>query len=213
MRSSVQARHALHRLASTQGGYFTSRQAAELGYQRQHVYHHIKAGSFEREGHGLFRLTTLPLEPCTDLQLLSVWSQDREHHPQAVVSHHSAMCIHELGDAYSDGNHLTVPPGFRRKPPTPCILHQGELDPETETQWHGGFRVTTPLRTLVDVAGEPSFEGFQLNRAVGEALERGVVLRPRLEEVVHELRGYAKDRLSAALAEVDWLEQNPGVVL
>ncbi|TEU16412.1 MAG: hypothetical protein E3J21_10755 [Anaerolineales bacterium] len=77
--------------------------------------------------------------------------------------------------------HLTVPPGFRKKVPPGCVLHKATLVPE-DVESRTGYRVTTPLRTLLDVADSPLSQEH-LNKAARDALERGLV-RHRLLETV-----------------------------
>jgi hypothetical protein len=66
-----------------------------------------------------------------------------------------------------------------------AVLHYAEL-PETDVIDHSGFRVTTVLRSLIDVAADAPDED-QLARAITEARERGVLtirnLRSRAENV------------------------------
>jgi hypothetical protein len=61
-------------------------------------------------------------------------------------------------------------------------LHKAVL-PRTDVAERQGFRATTPLRTLLDVArGEISQE--QLEKAITDALDRGLVRRSTLESLV-----------------------------
>src|SRR5262249_16032123 len=71
--------------------------------------------------------------------------------------------------------HLTVPPGFRKKAPPGCVLHKDELSPG-DVEERSGFQVTTPLRTLFDVA-RGDLRQEQLAKAVAGALDRGLVRR------------------------------------
>lgn len=48
----------------------------------------------------------------------------------------------------------------------------------------GAFRVTTPLRTLVDVALENTVPTEQFERGLHDALERGLVTRSKLRAAV-----------------------------
>jgi hypothetical protein len=99
-----------------------------------------------------------------------------------VVSHESALALHDLSDLLAGQTHLTVPPGFRKQAPPGCVLHKEVLRP-SDVEVRQGFRVTTPLRTLLDVArGNVSQE--QLERAVADALRHGLVRRGRLESAV-----------------------------
>jgi predicted transcriptional regulator of viral defense system len=178
-RSTREASRRLFSRAREQGGYFTAKQAQEAGYGYPHLDYHVSCGNFVRVGHGLYRLPELPSSEHDDLIRLALWSRDRQDEPQAVVSHESALALHELSDLLPATTHLTVPPGFRKPAPAGCVLHRALLSPADVEEWQG-FRVTTPLRTLLAVArGDVSQE--QLAKAVGDALHRGLVRRRKLE--------------------------------
>ena len=100
-RSQKYALRSLTALALTQGGYFTAKQAEQAGYRNPHLVYHLKAGNFERAGHGLYRIPTLPLSAHDDLVRLSLWSRGRDDQPQAVVSHQTALGLYDLGDERS----------------------------------------------------------------------------------------------------------------
>jgi predicted transcriptional regulator of viral defense system len=181
-RSPRDASRQLFTLALDQGGYFTAKQAQEAGYGYAHIDYHVSCGNFIRVGHGLYRLPDLPPSEHDDLIRLSLWSRNRQDEPQAVVSHESALVLHDLSDLLPVKTHLTVPPSFRKPAPAGCVLHKAVL-PQTDIAERPGFRVTTPMRTLLDVArGEISHE--QLEKAVADALDRGLVRRATLESLV-----------------------------
>jgi len=200
-RDARSALAALYRIATAQGGYFTAKQVAGAGYAKQHVDYHVKAGNFERVERGLHRLPTLPIDEHDDLIRLSLWSRGRDDVPQAVVSHQSALALHELGDMLPGTVHLTVPPTFRKTPPPECTLHRGRVEPGEE-EARPGFRVTTPLRTILDAAASESVPFEQLVAAVRDALDRGLVRRSRLESSA-EASDAAAVRLRRALDERD----------
>jgi hypothetical protein len=75
------------------------------------------------------------------------------------------------------------------------VLHRATLDAREVAEWTG-FRVTTPLRTLVDAAAGDSVSTEQLLRAVEDALERGLVRRAKLIEAA------AKHRAGERLARI-----------
>lgn len=177
-----QASRLLFSLALDQGGYFTAKQARQVGYDYPHLDYHVAHGNFIRVGHGLYRLPDLPPSEHDDLIRLTLWSRDRHEQPQAVVSHESALVVHDLSELLPARTHLTVPPGFRKKAPQGIVLHKNHLA-RSDIEEHQGFRVTTPGRTLLDVArGNLSQE--QLAKAVGEAMERGLVRRSALLSAV-----------------------------
>lgn len=181
-RSPKAALRALYLTANGQGGYFTAKQAAAAGYGRQHLDYHTQAGNFQRIGHGLYRLPTIPISERDEFIRLSLWSRGRDDLPQAVVSHESAMALHELGDLLPGKVHLTVPSTFRKRAPRACTLHAGKIGPADAAEWTG-FRVTTPLRTLTDAAASSSVSAEQLQQAVADALERGLVRRSALAAI------------------------------
>jgi predicted transcriptional regulator of viral defense system len=194
-RSAKEAALALSALAHEQGGYFTTKQAIRAGYGYKNLDYHETVGNFERVEHGLYRLPTVPPGKHDDLIRLILWSRNQKDVPQAVVSHESALVLHELTELLPDRIHLTVPPKFRKPAPGGCVLHKAALAPE-DIEERAGFRVTTPLRTLLDAAaGDVSQE--QLEKAVKEALFRGLVRRSKL---VKEIRRDPKlERLGVAL--------------
>src|SRR3954452_5495200 len=126
-RSTREAHRALFALASSQGGYFTAKQAKEAGYGYKHLDYHETAGNFERVEHGLYRLPTVPPSGLDELIRLSLWSRNQKDEPQAVVSHDSALVLHELSELLPGKVHLTVPPRFRKVAPPGCVLHKAAL--------------------------------------------------------------------------------------
>lgn len=182
--SSRKTARILFSIAVEQGGYFTAKQAIKAGYGYPHLEYHVSTGSFERVEQGLYRLKSLPPGEHDDLVRLALWSRNREDEPQAVVSHESALVLHGLSELLPSEIHLTVPPKFRKAPPAGCILHKGALVP-ADTEERAGFRVTTPLRTLLDVAaGGVAHE--QLEKAVADALSGGLVRKRKLIEAAQK---------------------------
>ena len=195
-RSSREAAKSLRATAQDQGGYFTAKQAKSAGYDYPHLEYHVSTGAFERIEHGLYRLADMPVAEDDDLIRLSLWSRNRADEPQAVASHESALVLHELTELLPDHVHLTVPPGFRKEPPRGCVLHKAALT-SSESEERIGFRVTTPLRTLLDV-GAGTTSGEQVEKAVAEALSLGLVRRSQLVEAIRTAP--RPDRLEEALA-------------
>jgi predicted transcriptional regulator of viral defense system len=181
-RSTLEAARTLAAVAHDQGGYFTAKQARQAGYDYPHLDYHVAAGNFERVEHGLYRLASVPPADHDEFVRLALWSRNRQDESQAVVSHESALVIHELSELIPGDLHLTVPPKFRKPAPRGVVLHKATLG-AGDVEERPGFRVTTPLRTLIDAAlGETSQE--QLEKALADALERGLVRRKKLEDVL-----------------------------
>ncbi len=60
------------------------------------------------------------------------------------------------------------------------ILHRADI-PVEDTQGILGVRCTTPLRALMDLAGERGTDTGLLSQAILEALARGLVRRDQFE--------------------------------
>jgi predicted transcriptional regulator of viral defense system len=178
-RDSHDANRSLHAVAATQGGYFTAKQAAAAGYDYPHLSYHLHAGSFERAGHGLYRIVTIPSAEQDQFIRLALWSRDRQDMPQAVVSHDTALALHDLSDVLPRRIHLTVPPSFRKAVPSGCVLHRAMLT-DSDIEQRGGYGVTSPLRTILDVARESTVTDEQLGKAIQEAMDRGMVRKSKL---------------------------------
>lgn len=182
-RDTRSALRTLTEVAASQGGYFTARQAEEAGYDAPHLSYHLSAGNFERAGRGLYRIPTLPLSEHDDLVRLWLWSRGRDDRPRAVVSHQTALALHDLAEFIPTTIHLTVPPGFRKQPPDGCVLHKGRFE-RGETQPFDAVPVTTPLRTLRDLAGAGSLPFEQFENAVAAAVHRGLVRQSDADDLL-----------------------------
>lgn len=168
----------LMEVALVQGGYFTARQADRAGYYYRLQHFHRSRGNWLSMGRGIFRLKNFPASDREDLIRLSLWSMDRKGRPQAVVSHQTAISLHELGDISSRKIHLTVPPSFRKPVPDGCVLHRDRLT-AMEYEEHQGYRVTTPLRSILDLERSP-VESDHLLKIIKDALAKGAVTHTEL---------------------------------
>jgi predicted transcriptional regulator of viral defense system len=201
MPRNTTASRALYEVAAHQGGYFTARQAREAGYEDNVHPYHVRSRNWVREARGVYRLSQFPLPARPDLMVWQLWSRNRQDEPQGVFSHATALSLHELSDVMPAKLHMTVPPGFRRMTAIPQILrlHRARLG-ERDVQRMDGVRVTTPLRTLLDVIAEGAIAQELLVQAVDEALRRGMVRRGQLEDARITTR--ARQRLDRLLKQV-----------
>ena len=176
----------LFEVADRQVGYFTAGQALEAGYDYPLQHYHRGRGHWIQVGHGLFRLHRYPQGENEDLVRLYLWSRNREGKPQAVVSHITALRLYGLSDLMPEKVHLSVPRGFRKRPPRGVVLHKRELVEGDMDEWNW-FRVTTPLKTILDVTRSREVSPEHLESAVREAVMRGLVRRKRLQEELSRL--------------------------
>lgn len=181
----------LQRLAFGQSGYFSAAQALKLGYSYQAQKYHVDHGNWLRIDRGLFRLPDWPAGACDPYVRWGLWSGGR-----GVVSHESALSVHELSDLDPRHIHLTVPPEFRMHDDA-VVTHLAELD-DNDTEPRAGFRVTTPLRTIVDVAQSGTSQEH-IDRAVADALEKGLASPGLLREAADAASDRAALRVERAL--------------
>lgn len=165
-------RHRLQALAFEQAGYFTAAQARQVGYSYQAQKYHVDQGNWVRLDRGLFRLPHWPAESTDSLARWAVWSGGR-----GVVSHESALAVNDLSDANPAKVHLTVPSGFRARH-AHVRTHVGEL-PAEDVEHRRGFLVTTPERTLLDVAASGASQEI-VDAAVSDAVRREATTPRRL---------------------------------
>ncbi|MCK5161854.1 MAG: hypothetical protein KAQ99_09800 [Candidatus Aureabacteria bacterium] len=166
----------LMEIAAGQAGYFTAKQALKAGYSHRLQHYHRAKGHWQEINRGIFRFAQYPHSPTEDLVRWSLWSRDRNDTPQGVFSHETALSVHELSDIMPAKIHLTVSPKFRKKIPDGCILHKALLK-NNEIEKREGYSVTTPLKTIIDVA-EGTLSLDYLEKAVRDAIELGF-LRPK----------------------------------
>lgn len=161
---------ALLDLAVGQAGYFTTAQAEGLGFSPELLIHHLKRGRLHRARRGIYRVRHLP--PADDEQLVELWLwSDRE----GVVSHRSALALHELSDVLPNQVDLTLPASWRTRRlriPVEVAPHFADLSTD-ERSWIGHVPVTNPARTVRDcVVDHVSPE--LVEQAVREGIARGL---------------------------------------
>ena len=172
----------LFAVADRQQGLFTSKQAEECGYYRSHFYRFLESGEWVKETRGIYRLARYPIQNRPELVLWSLWSQNKQGESQGVWSHETALDIYELSDVMPSKMHMTVPVNFRRRIEIPKVLclHYANLEiPDVETRQV--YKVTTPLRTLIDIINVETVADNFIAQALHEALERGLVLKKELK--------------------------------
>jgi predicted transcriptional regulator of viral defense system len=188
-------RRRLFGLAADQAGYFTAAQAKDLGYSHQAQAHHVSAGNWIRVDRGIFRLAEWVPGPHDELARWYLWSKQR-----AVVSHETALSVHDAGEFESPRIQLTVPPGFRMHRDA-LVLHKAELLDE-DIELRRGFRLTTLMRSLIDVAAEQP-DDDQLARAVDDALAGGTITRRQLRARAEAVDPLAALRIERALGTLE----------
>ena len=174
----------LFEIADRQQGFFTAKQAEECGYKRSNFHLRLASGEWTQEGRGIYRLGRYPVTDRPELVLWSLWSRNLQDIPQGVWSHETALDIHELSDVMPAKMHMTVPPNFRRRKELPKVLclHGGILE-NADVEERQGYKVTTPLKTIIDCIEEEIVADNFVSQAIHQALKRGIVLESELKGI------------------------------
>lgn len=175
-------RRTLFDIADKQQGFFTASQAVQAGYSRPNFHRMIASHTWIREARGIYRLAEYPAGERPELTFWYLWSVDRKGEFQGVWSHQTALDIYGLNDVMPTKMHMTVPKGFRKaRVPEILNLHFANLAHD-EIQEGKGYKITTPLRTLVDVMREKKVEEDFIIQAVVEAYQNGLISRSNLQK-------------------------------
>ena len=164
----------LYRIAEPQAGYFTTAGANDVGVSRQELYYLRQRGDLLGVVYGIQRLARFPASPHEDIVVTCLWAGE-----DAAASHESALVVYGIGEAMPPTIHVTVPRAFRGRREA-VTVHHDDLAPDEWTH-RDGVPVTTPVRTIVDVARrDPS----GARAALSDALEQGLIRRGQLNLAV-----------------------------
>lgn len=99
----------------------------------------------------------------------------------AVISHESALELHDLSDVIPDTVHITVPRSERGLRPREGVqIHTAHRPPtKKEIQSITGLPVTDPARSILDSL-ESGAQPEQIEMAIRQALDRGLTTQRRL---------------------------------
>lgn len=173
----------VYELAAAQHGYFTTRQARIAGVDPRAVVMMARRGTVERVRRGVYRFTRFPESPLGQYMEAVLWP----HGIRAVVSHESALVLHDLSDVNPASVHITVPSTFRIRRGIPRVLavHHADLEPRDQ-EVLDGIPVTTPLRTIRDCAAA-HVPAALLRQAVQDARRLGRLEARQATELEAEL--------------------------
>jgi hypothetical protein len=181
----------LARLAGRQHGVVATRQLSALGLARGGVAARARAGRLHRVHRGVYAVghTVLTVNGRRMAAVLAAG-------PGAVLSHASAAALWDIRPTSATRIDVSVrSAGGRAKRPG-LRIHRTPTLQTDEITAHQGIRVTSPARTLLDLAS--SLPRRALERALDEAEIRELYDRRALEAVA---LAHAGERGARALAE------------
>lgn len=186
----------LFETASTQRGYFTTVQARHCGFTTDLLTYHTKRGRFRRVYRAVYRLRDYPTWEREEV--VAAWLAIGRD--QAVVSHESALDLFELSDVVPNAIHVTVRRSQRYlSPPRGVQLHTVTPPPDCTdvVEWEG-IRVTSVARSITDAA-ESGVGPEQVEKAVRQAVRRGLVTSEQLVEAARGRQRRVRDLIGSAL--------------
>lgn len=168
------ARDVLRDLALGQNGLVSRRQALEeLGLSAAAVDSLVARGALERVAHGIYRVPYLPGAGVEPYQVAIL----RAGHPDAVLSHETALDVHGISDVNPARYHVTIPERhrIRRSDNDRYVVHVERLGPRQVTWWNE-MRVVTPVVAVEQCLayGTPT---YLLRQALERGGRTGAVLR------------------------------------
>ena len=100
---------------------------------------------------GVYRFTRFPVSQLGHYMAAVLWPQVRRPDVVGVMSHQTALSIHELSDVNPARIHLTLPATvrLRREVPKVLVIHYADLAPD-DVERVEGVPVTTPARSIRD---------------------------------------------------------------
>ncbi|TSD99528.1 hypothetical protein FOS14_12200 [Skermania sp. ID1734] len=156
---------AVMQTAADQGGYVTAGQILRCGVGAREFADAIAAGRLIRIRRDLLRVPSGRISRFDDLAQCCAWFEGA-----ATVSHHTAAELHGMGRLHPAYTHICV--GAMTRPPVPRVaVHRRFVQPG-EVGVADGFRVTTPARTVVDLAAVGVGQ-LALNEVVADGMAIG----------------------------------------
>lgn len=182
---------ALRKLATEQHGLVAQAQCRSLGINSEWLQRRIARGEWERLSRRVLRASSAP--PTDRMQVMAAVL---DAVPGSVASHHTAAALWGLPGFRLDA--LDVTQARSRdatRPPPLGRLHEPRLLRPHHCTVIEGIPVTTPARTLFDLAGVVHPQ--RLERAVDNALAQNSALLPRLHAMLRELAKRGRTGITA----------------
>jgi hypothetical protein len=169
------------RLAARQKGYVTWAQLLQLGLTKNEIRSRIKRGILIKVHRGVYAVGHLPQS-----QIARAYAAVLACGPQALLSHGSAATLWNIHKRWQLPFEITAPtyhdhPGIK--------THRSSTLYPRDTTTQRGIRVTSPARTLLDIA--PRLSDKQLTRAVNDLRLAGYLQPNDFAELVARSRSHA----------------------
>jgi very-short-patch-repair endonuclease len=167
-------------LASRQHGVVTIRQLARAGLGRSAVDYRVARGRLTPIHRGVYQVGPLPAELGCEMAAVLACG------PDALLSHQSAAALWGIRPPHHGEVHVTVPGDGARSRPG-IQVHRTTPSPSLNAAVKQGLPLTTPARTLLDIA--PLLPQHDLDRATEQAQILGLATHEQIASVLDDHRG------------------------
>jgi hypothetical protein len=174
---------ALAELAARQHGIVTRAQLVALGFGAGAITYRVKIGRLHLLHRGVYAVGHRPPSP-----LATAMAAVLACGPDSVLSHRSAAALWQILPRWYSPTEVTAPTKHRLEG---IHVHRSR---HADATTHYGIRVTTPARTLVDLADV--LNPRQLTRAVNEAQVQRLITPAELTTLLTRYPGRRTSRLT-----------------
>lgn len=174
--------NAVFEIAADNYGYFTVEQAWSAAVSPKTLSAMARRGTLEHVSTGVYRVAALPPSPMAEYMEATLWPRGA----QGVISHDSALVIHQLSDVNPAKIHITVPRRHRimRAVPRMYQVHRADL-PAGDVVFVEGVPVTAPARAILD-SHRAHLGPALVRQAIEDALRRGLLSGAEAERLAAE---------------------------
>jgi Predicted transcriptional regulator len=173
----------LAEVANERYGFVTPDDARDLGISPMNLVRMAERGQIERRGTGLYRFPLTPTDRLDVYMEATLWPRGA----RGVLSHETALELHELSDVHPTKIHVTVPRSHRVRRATPPAyrIHQEDLMPDRVTL-HEGIAVVTPEHAIRQ-AHETHLGAALVGQAIDQGEQNGRLSGRQVSELRSEL--------------------------
>lgn len=179
--------------ANGQYGYVTADDARAEGVDPAFLRVMAHRGLLERTARGVYRFPIVPATALDQYMEAVLWPRTK-----AVLSHETALDLHDLCDVNPARIHITVPAGYRLRRDVPPMyqLHERDLD-DADITMHEGIPIVTVHRAILDGI-EANIGGHLISQAVKSARARGLTTPQQMREIAFaRRRGRTRGEMAA----------------
>jgi predicted transcriptional regulator of viral defense system len=200
-------------LATKQGGFFNLAQAEAAGIHRKNLSYYTKKGEWIKVERGIYRLADIPKKSSDIFFLYWLWSQNKQGVPEGVISHVSALILHNLISeatltALQEAIRpamvfLTMPMSYERKidPPEAVKILKSRLNQSLDIVLiDGALPTTSVMRTLSDLVSQ---NDSSIKSIIEEAYLRARMLSLISKEQVKEIIKSAKNEMADVIQKTE----------